>query len=149
MEVLLRNTPLAAAFIGFMAAQILKILFILVMEKKLDLHMALSTGGMPSSHTSTVTALTTSIGMIHGVYSTFFAVSLVFSIVVIYDAVGIRQAAGKHAEVLNEMTQLINEIFEHGFKHNDLKTLLGHTYPQVLAGIMVGAAAGASVTAYL
>lgn len=149
MEALLNNTPMKAAFFGFLVAQVLKIVVILFVERKLNFHVAASTGGMPSSHTATVTALTTSIGMIHGLHSSMFAVSIVFSIVVIYDAVGIRQAAGKHAEILNEMTLLINEIFEHGFQHKDLKTLLGHTYPQVLAGMLVGVLMGAAVTAYL
>ncbi len=144
MNVLISNTPLVAAFTGFVVAQVLKIIFLLIVERRFDIHVAASTGGMPSSHTATVTALTTSIGMIHGAGSTFFAIALVFSIVVIYDAVGIRQAAGKHAELLNEMTLLINDLFEHGFKHKDLKTLLGHTYPQVIAGILVG-----SLTGYL
>ncbi len=149
MDIVLQNIPLVSAFSGFIAAQLLKIIVILVFERKLNLRVATSTGGMPSSHTATVVALATSIGLIHGVGSTLFAITLVFSIVVIYDAVGIRQAAGKHAELLNEMAQLISEIYEHGFKHKDLKTLLGHTYPQVLAGILTGFAAGFIVTQQL
>lgn len=149
MDVIMQNIPLVSAFIGFITAQLLKIVIILIFERKLNLQAAASTGGMPSSHTATVIAMTTSIGLIHGMDSTLFAVALVFSIVVIYDAVGIRQAAGKHAELLNEMTQLISEIYEHGFKHKDLKTLLGHTYPQVLAGMLTGFAAGFIVTQHV
>ncbi len=78
-----------------------------------------------------------------------FAVSLVISIIVIYDAVGVRRAAGRHAEVLNEWSRLLSEAFEHGFQTEDLKTLLGHTYPQVTAGTVFGIASAFFVHYYL
>lgn len=137
---------MACAFIAVVTAQLLKILFNLIIEGKFVPERAASTGGMPSSHAATVSALTTSIGIIHGIASPFFAVSTVFSIIVVYDAVGIRRAAGRHAEVLNEWSNILSEIYEHGIQPENLKTLLGHTYPQVLAGTALGILIGALVT---
>ncbi|MGM0431429.1 MAG: divergent PAP2 family protein [Spirochaetota bacterium] len=146
MEALLANKQLVAAFIAVIIAQLLKILFNLLLEGRFAIEQALSTGGMPSSHSATVTALTTSIGLDYGVSHTYFALSLVFAIVVIHDAVGIRRAAGRHAELLNEWSQLLSEIYEKGFQVENLKTLLGHTYPQVMAGIGLGMIVGYVVT---
>jgi len=142
MEQLIMNKPLSAAFLAFLSAQLLKVLFNMIMDRSFSITSAFSTGGMPSSHTATVSGLTTSIAMLHSVSSPFFAVSLVFSIIVIYDAVGIRQAAGKHAEVLNKLTTILSEISEYGLQPKNFKTLLGHTYPQVLAGTLWGMLVG-------
>ena len=88
---------------------------------------------MPSSHTSFVMALTFSIGKIHGFNIPSFAVSLAFSFVVMYDAAGVRRAAGKQAAVLNKL------IFHSGLKPEEqLKELLGHTPLQVMAGAVLG-----------
>jgi uncharacterized protein len=140
MQELLANPTFISAFIAVTGAQLFKILFSLIISGRADLKSALSTGGMPSSHSATVAAVTTSVAVIEGMGSVLFAVSLVVSIIVIYDAVGIRRAAGRHAEVLNEWSRLLTEAFEHGFQTEDLKTLLGHTYPQVTAGIIFGIA---------
>lgn len=142
MNDLLSNTTLVAAIIAVVLAQLLKTVFNLIFTKEMSFEHAFSTGGMPSSHTATVTAVTTTIALEHGLGSTLFALALVLSVIVIYDAVGIRRAAGKHAEVLNEWSRIFSEIHEKGFKPEDLKTLLGHTYPQVLAGIMLGCSTG-------
>lgn len=142
MNDLLNNSTLVAAVIAVVLAQLLKSVFNLIFTKELNVDHVFSTGGMPSSHTATVTAVTTTIGIDHGLGSTLFALALVLSVIVIYDAVGIRRAAGKHAEVLNEWSRIFSEIHEKGFKPEDLKTLLGHTYPQVLAGIILGCSTG-------
>ena len=148
MESLLSNKPMVCAFIAVVSAQLLKIIFNLILDGELSFDVAASTGGMPSSHAATVTALTTSVGILHGVTSTLFAICIVFAIVVIYDAVGIRRAAGKHAEVLNEWSKILSEIYEHGIQPYNLKTLLGHTYPQVLAGTALGIIIGFVITPY-
>lgn len=146
MRELLTNPPFIAALLAVVTAQILKIVFTLIFDRRLEWETMLSTGGMPSSHTATVTALTVSLAMTEGLSSPLVAMTIVFSIVVIYDAVGIRRAAGKHAEVLNEWSRILSETFEHGFQPEDLKTLLGHTYPQVIAGIILGSSMGFLVT---
>jgi uncharacterized protein len=149
MYELLGNLTFISGLIAVTAAQIFKVIFSLIFTGKIDINNALSTGGMPSSHTATVAAITTSVAIIDGLGSTMFAVTLVLSIIVIYDAVGIRRAAGKHAEVLNEWSKILSEVYEHGFKIEDLKTLLGHTYPQVFAGIVLGCTTGFLVNYYL
>lgn len=149
METLLLNKPLFSALIAVIVAQLLKSLVNYILYGDLTWKGATSTGGMPSSHSATVAALTTSIGMLNGVNSYEFAISIVFSIIVIYDAVGVRQAAGKHAEVINEWSKILSEAFEHGFQPENLKTLLGHTVPQVTAGTLLGILIGFLYTFYM
>ncbi len=129
----LSNTPIWAGIIGWLSAQVIKVILTLFSEKRLDLTRLYGSGGMPSSHTSFVMALTFSIGKIHGFNIPSFAVSLAFSFVVMYDAAGVRRAAGKQAAVLNKL------IFHSGLKlEEQLKELLGHTPLQVMAGAVLG-----------
>lgn len=92
---------------------------------------------MPSSHSALVTALAASVGQVQGWDSTEFAIATVFAIIVMYDAAGVRQAAGKQAKVLN---QIVDEMFqEHPeFNEDRLKELLGHTPVQVIVGSILG-----------
>jgi acid phosphatase family membrane protein YuiD len=97
-------------------------------------------GGMPSSHTAMVMGLTTSIGRFNGVTSPLFAVALIFSFVVMYDAAGVRRAAGRQAALLN---RLVEDLFsQRGVKEEQLRELLGHTPVEVLAGAALGVAVG-------
>jgi len=142
MDTFLQNRTIVAALAAMLAAQLFKIVFNLIFTGKLDMRSGIGTGGMPSSHASTVSAVTVSVGLLEGVESVTFALTLVLSVIVIFDAVGIRRAAGKHAELLNEWSKILSEIYEHGFKPEDLRTLLGHTYPQVAAGVVLGTTIG-------
>ena len=95
---------------------------------------------MPSSHTAMVMGLTTSIGRFNGVTSPLFAVALIFSFVVMYDAAGVRRAAGRQAALLN---RLVEDLFsQRGVKEEHLRELLGHTPFEVLAGAALGVAVG-------
>jgi acid phosphatase family membrane protein YuiD len=132
------NKMICSAFFGMVIAQILKVLIIIVFERRWDIQRIKETGGMPSSHSATVAALTTTCGMIYGMGSPLFAMCMVFSGVVIHDATGVRRAAGKHAEILNNLVSELSHLIEQGKNEKALKTLLGHTYPQVLAGTLVG-----------
>lgn len=118
-------------------AQALKTIFYSIKHKNLNLPMLFSTGGMPSSHSSSVAAMSTSIGLIEGFDSMLFAVAFCVSSVVIYDSAGVRRSAGKQAEVLN---QIIEELFADGHKlsGDKLKELLGHTPKEVFAGVILG-----------
>lgn len=134
---ILQNTPLWAALIGWAAAQGIKIILTLITDKKFDASRIVGTGGMPSSHSSFTMALSFSIGKYHGFDSPLFAIALIFSFVTMYDAQGIRRAAGKHAEILN------NLILEHKMPDvGELKELLGHTPLEVAAGAILGLAIG-------
>lgn len=103
-----------------------------------NLRRFFETGGMPSAHSAAVSALTTAVGIQEGFNSTIFAVTLYFSLIVMYDAAGLRRAAGRHAEVLN---RLIEKHFEHAEGETQkLMELLGHTPFQVFIGASLGVA---------
>lgn len=142
MNTLISNTPLMAALLATSAAQVLKVLLVLLTERRLALDRMLETGGMPSSHTAAVTALVTVLGLRYGLGSPHFAVAAVFGSIVMYDATGIRRAAGMQAEQINELVRELAHLFEEGYQPQALKTLLGHTYPQVLVGAVLGITTG-------
>ncbi len=132
------NRPLWAALIASAIAQMLKVVIEFLTDKKLDLRRLWDTGGMPSSHSASVAALSVMIGLQEGFNSAYFAIAAVFSYIVIYDAKGVRRAAGLHAEILNEIVKELPHLFEEGFQPKALKTLLGHTVPQVIVGTLLG-----------
>ena len=84
------------------------------------------TGGMPSSHSASVTSLATSVAILNGYKSVEFAICVVFSIIIMYDAAGVRRAAGKHAGILNSLMEIFKEKEGLKFKQTQLKELLGH-----------------------
>ena len=140
---LLANIPLIAAVCAVVTAQLLKPLFSVLSGHGFSYHQFLTTGGMPSSHTAGVIALTSSIGAIYGVGSVYFAISFVFSIIVMHDAMNIRMEAGKQAEVINEWSEILSSMHKDGpFKKTNLKTFLGHSFAQVLAGLIHGLVIG-------
>ena len=106
-------------------------------DRRLDWRRCISSGGMPSSHSSTVVGVAVSVGLHEGFASHVFAVAAVVTVVVMYDAMGVRLQAGKHAEVINSI--LVELPPEHEVKRDPLKTLLGHTPAQVCAGATLGA----------
>lgn len=138
LSALLQNTPLMCALIAMVSAQIIKVALVLLTERRLALDRLLETGGMPSSHSAAVTALGIAIGLIHGWDSPLFAITAVFGTIVMYDAAGIRRAAGIHAGLLNDLVRELGHLFDEGFQPQALKTLLGHTYPQVFVGAILG-----------
>lgn len=140
MSGLLGNTPLIAALVATIVAQLLKLLLVLMTERRWAPDRLLDTGGMPSSHTAAVSALAVSLGLIHGWGSPAFAISAVLGSIVMYDATGIRRAAGRQAELINDLVKELGHLFDEGFQPLALKTLLGHTYPQVFVGALVGTA---------
>lgn len=142
MNIFTYNPLIFSAFMGMLVAQIAKVVLILLLERRLAMDRLTETGGMPSSHSAAVASLATSIGLEYGVQSPYFALAVVFGSIVIYDATGVRRAAGKHAEILNSLVTELSHLFEEGDSPKALKTLLGHTYPQVLMGTLVGILVG-------
>ncbi len=134
---ILDNRVLLVALVACVIAQLLKLIIEVIRNRKLDVRVLVTTGGMPSSHSALVTALATGVGQTIGWSSSEFALATVFAIIVMYDAAGVRQAAGKQARILNQM---IDELFyEHPeFNQDRLKELLGHTPFQVIAGSALG-----------
>lgn len=105
---------------------------------RLNLRRFVQTGGMPSSHAASVSALSTAVGLREGFSSTLFGATLFFSLIVMYDAAGLRRAAGQHASILN---RLIDEHFQHAETETQrLMELLGHTPLEVLVGAILGVA---------
>jgi len=132
------HMTLWAGVAGWMVAQVTKMIICLVQSRRLDFRYLASTGGMPSAHSSLVSALTTAVGLTEGVGSPLFAVSFVFASVVMFDAQTVRAAAGKQARLLN---QIVDELFtEHHLSENKLKELLGHTRLEVFFGMLTGIA---------
>ena len=136
---ILHNQVLFVALIACLVAQALKLVVELVRHQKVNLQALVTTGGMPSAHSALVAALAMGVGQTAGWASTEFAIATIFAIIVMYDAAGVRQAAGKHARILN---QIVDEFFheKHEFNEDRLKELLGHTPFQVLVGLIVGVA---------
>jgi acid phosphatase family membrane protein YuiD len=117
-------------------AQILKIIFSYIRNRRIDFRRFIEPGGMPSAHASAVAGLTTSVGILEGVDSHLFWVTLFFSLVVMYEAAGVRRAAGHQAEVLN---RIIDDVYsEKRFPEAHLRELLGHTPYEVLVGALMG-----------
>ena len=137
---LLANRTLWVPLAIWGAVQLWKFLRPLIFERRFDLTQLWSTGGMPSSHSASVTSLAASVGMNAGFGSAAFAVAVVLAMVVMYDAAGIRQAAGKQAQKIN---QIVEELLKgHALNEEHLRELLGHTPLQVAVGGIIGALAG-------
>lgn len=131
------NSVLWTAVIGWAAAQILKVILTLVVYKKLDFTRITGSGGMPSSHSSFVVALTMSIGFTQGFDSAMFAICAVVSFVIMYDAAGIRRSAGQQAAILNKLVETWGKE-DKSLTEKKLKELLGHTPVEVFAGAILG-----------
>ena len=137
-ESLLNNEILVSAIVGWTVAQVLKTLIECWMNRSFSPERLVGSGGMPSSHSATVCALTISAALRNGVESSTFAISFVLAAVVMYDAIGVRQEPGKQAKLLNmimeqDFFKLDNEQFQ-----KRLKEFVGHTPLQVLAGAVLG-----------
>ena len=132
----LENKVLMIAMVSWAVAQAGKVLIEILIYRKVDLKRFVGSGGMPSSHSAFVMALSTGIGKLEGWESPLFAIALSFAFVVMYDAAGVRRAAGKQAEILNI---IIKDVIEHkGLKEERLKELIGHTPIEVIIGGVIG-----------
>ena len=131
------NHVLRVALVACVSAQIHKLVFEFAQHRSINPKVLVETGGMPSAHSALVTALACGVGQTIGWSTPAFAVTAVFAVIVMYDAAGVRQAAGKQAKILN---QILDELFqEHAeFNEDRLKELLGHTPVQVIVGSALG-----------
>ena len=137
LKELVLNKPLIIAAMSWLTAGILKMFVELKMNKKLVISRVVGAGGMPSSHTATVVALSIALGYYEGLRSAAFALSVIFTIIVIHDAVGVRLETGKQAKVLNTMIFETNAFKELDFE-TALKEYVGHTPSQAFVGALVG-----------
>ncbi len=133
---IINNKIIQASVLSWFIAQVIKIIIDCIKNKTINPALIVSSGGMPSSHSSFVTSLACATGFQEGFNSALFAVTFVLSMVVMYDASGVRRAAGKQAEVLNIF---IANFEKHGIKiDSKLKELLGHSPIEVFAGAILG-----------
>lgn len=135
---LLQNRVLMAAAAGWLAAQVLKTLLVLIMERELRWERLVGSGGMPSSHSATVCALASSSAAVYGPGSGQFAIAAIVAFIVMYDACNVRLETGKQAIAIKELQELFRNMGEDLSAEEKLKELVGHTLPQVLAGALLG-----------
>lgn len=133
----LNNSVLVTAVTGWFVAQLLKVLFVLIWNRKFDITRMVGSGGMPSSHSSFVVSLACSIGLVEGFSSTIFALAVCMALVVMYDAAGVRRAAGQQARIINKMVEQWGKG-DFSFTDKRLKELLGHSPIEVIAGALLG-----------
>lgn len=136
---LLNNSVFISAASGWLIAQILKTLIHMFFTKRFVAERLIGSGGMPSSHSATVCALTTAACIQYGVESFEFAISLILALIVMYDAMGVRRETGIQAKLINEMMVAFAEMGKSDLSTDEkLKEFVGHTPLQVLAGAILG-----------
>ncbi len=141
ISVIFNNKYIGIPILLWLIIQSFKVIWDLVTEKKFNFKRILGAGGMPSSHSAVVTSLATLIGRNEGFDSAIFALAVIFACVVMYDAAGIRRAAGKQAQLLNK---IINTPGLSGLQVQEkLVEVLGHTPIQVFVGALIGIVVGA------
>ena len=121
---------------AWLIAQSLKVALGVFREKRFNFRWFIGAGGMPSSHAAGVSALATSVGVTYGFDSALFAITLVFTLIVMFDAQGVRLATGRQAEILNKMLEDI--YWKKKLDEDQLKELIGHTPVEVFAGAFLG-----------
>ena len=134
------NKYIYIPFFLWLGIQLFKLIYDLVTTKQFNFKRIMGAGGMPSSHSAVVTGLATLIGKNYGVDSAIFALSLIFAFVVMYDACGVRRAAGKQAKVLNDIVN--TKGLSNGEVQEKLQEALGHTPIQVFVGAIIGIVVG-------
>lgn len=133
---LFQNQVLLCTLVAWIIAQTLKVFLSVRQQRRFDAKWFLGTGGMPSAHSAGVVALATGVGLENGFQTAGFAVAAMFALVTMFDAQGVRRAAGRQAVVLNKM---IDEVYLSGqVSEERLKELIGHTPFEVFVGAAVG-----------
>ena len=136
LKEIIGNPVLFIGLFSWALAQFLKVPIEYILHHRRNWGLWFSSGGMPSSHSALVTSVTLSTGLIYGFDTPIFALAMALTMIVVYDAAGVRREAGRHAEKINV---LINEFFSgHPISDQQLKEVIGHTPAQVLAGVALG-----------
>ena len=135
------NAILDCALLAWLVAQVVKVLLQWILNRSSQWKRFVSSGGMPSSHSAFVVACTTAIGRLYGISGPLFALSVVVSAVVMYDACNVRRSAGDTARLVNQLLAHVEELTAENFA-DDLKIIMGHTPFQVAVGAALGLAVG-------
>ena len=139
---ILSNHMIIAPIFSWLVAQVLKIIIHAIVEKKFSLERLFGDGGMPSGHSATVMSLAMIVGLTDGFGSITFAIAMIFAIVVMHDAIGVRREAGKQARMIISMVEVLGDYLvekDKKIKDEKLKVLVGHTPLQVICGALLGA----------
>lgn len=136
--VIFENRALIAGISAWALAQIIKVPLYYLRTRKWNWALLFTTGGMPSSHSALMTSTTLAIGLYYGLDDPIFALGVVLTMIVTYDAAGVRQQAGIHAQRINV---IFGELLHgHPVSERDLREVLGHTPLEVIGGILLGLA---------
>ncbi|WP_353892370.1 divergent PAP2 family protein [Proteinivorax hydrogeniformans] len=135
---LFQNKYFLVPVLAWAVAQTIKVVLEVLLTQKMDLNRFVGSGGMPSSHSAFVMALTSVLAKDFGWDSPIVALSLAFALVIMYDAAGVRRAAGRQAKILNKIIDEMQKGNTISDERERLKELLGHTPIEVLAGALLG-----------
>jgi len=139
---LFQNRVLIVAVLSWFIAQCAKVVIILIRDRRFRIRRLIGSGGMPSSHSAFAAALSMGLGLHEGFDSPVFALATAFTLIVMYDAAGVRRAAGTHARALNQIRDILEDIIEKGkpLDERRLMELIGHTPVEVIVGAALGIA---------
>ncbi|MBM4447783.1 MAG: divergent PAP2 family protein [Chloroflexi bacterium] len=132
------NNIIIAPACAWALAQLIKVLSGLIRKRQFDLRRAVASGGMPSAHSATVSALATSIAMVEGIGSVAFGISVILAAIVMYDAAGVRQSVGRQSIILNRIITELKYRRPIAELEHDLRVFIGHTPFQVIVGSVMG-----------
>ncbi len=135
------NPIIDCALLAWFLAQLIKVVLEFILLQRLDFRRFVSSGGMPSSHSALAVAATTAIGKLHGIQSPDFALAVIVSAVVMYDACNVRRSAGDTAKLVNQILAHVEKLTAEDFA-DDLREVMGHTPLQVLMGALLGLGVG-------
>ena len=139
------NKELICAAAAWLAAQLIKCIICLVVNRSLPLNIIFGSGGMPSSHSATVCSLTAAVGFDCGVRSPLFGVCCILAFIVMYDAMGVRRETGDQGKALNDLFPLFEDMGKPISPEKKFKELVGHTPLQVVCGAILGIAVGCAL----
>ena len=141
LHVLFCNPIINCGLFAWFLAQAVKVVLYAFLARKLDLGRFVSSGGMPSSHSALAVACTAAIGKLYGIQGPVFALSVIMSSVVMYDACNVRRSAGDTARLVNQLLEHVERLTAEDFA-DSLREVMGHTPLQVLMGALLGLAVG-------
>ena len=135
------NPVIDCALLAWFLAQLIKVILEAVMTRRLNARLFVSSGGMPSSHSALAVACTAAIGTLYGMNGPYFALAVILSAVVMYDACNVRRSAGDTARLVNQLLAHVEKLTAEDFA-DDLREVMGHTPLQVLMGALLGLGVG-------
>ncbi len=132
------NNIIIASVLAWTLAQCVKVLIGLIRKRQIDLRYFVSSGGMPSAHSATVSALATAVAMVDGIGSVAFGISVILALIVMYDAAGVRRSVGRQSAVLNRIIAELRDRRPIAELEHNLRVFIGHTPFQVIVGSAMG-----------